>query len=121
MMPESGQVGDFIGGVVGTVFSLAGFFILVLTLTEQTKFANKERFESKFIDLLKLHRENVKELEKDNVSGRKEFHLIFKQFLDCREDMKPVFRRLTENRIYEPTYLAEIKGKLEHTNKNIDL
>lgn len=120
-MPESGQVGDFIGGVIGTVFSLAGFFILVLTLTEQTKFANKERFESKFFDLLKLHRENVKELEKDNVSGRKEFHLIFKQFLDCREDMKPVFRRLTENRIYEPTYLAEIKGKLEHTNKNIDL
>lgn len=121
LLPETGQVGDFIGGVVGTIFSLAGFFILVLTLTEQTKFANKERFESKFFDLLKLHRENVRELEKDNISGRKEFHIIFKQFLDCREDMKPVFRRLTENSIYEKKYLDELKGKLALTNNNIDL
>ena len=121
LLTETGQVGDFIGGVVGTVFSLAGFFIIVLTLSEQTNFANKERFESKFFDLLKLHRENVQELEKDNVSGRKELQRIFMQFLDCREDMKPVFRRKTENAIYDPQYLKQLKEKLKLTNENINL
>ena len=44
MLKETGYVGSFIGGVVGTIFSLGGFFILILTLSEQTKFANKERW-----------------------------------------------------------------------------
>ena len=121
LLPETGQIGDFVGGVVGTIFMLAGFFILVLTLSEQTKFANKERFESKFFDLLKLHRENVRELEKDNVSGRKEFHKIFLQFLNCREDMKPAFKGTTEDKIYEKQYLTELKEKLSQTNGKIDL
>lgn len=121
MLKETGYVGSFIGGVVGTIFSLGGFFILILTLSEQTKFANKERFESKFFDLVKLHRENVRELEKDNTSGRKEFHKIFLQFLDCREDMKPVFRRARENHIYEDQYAKELKKQLLFTNKDIDI
>jgi hypothetical protein len=91
-----------------------------LTLSEQTKFASKERFESKFFDLLKLHRENVRELEKDNTSGRKEFHLILKQFLDCREDMTPAFRKISENQIYEKSYLNDLKQRLAYTNKEID-
>ena len=121
LMPETGQVGDFIGGVVGTIFSLAGFFMLLLTLSEQTKFAKTERFESKFFDLLKLHRENVKEMGSNELSGRKEFHNIFLQFLECREELKPVFKRKTLNNIYESEYLTELENKFSKTNKNIDL
>ncbi|WP_034891686.1 putative phage abortive infection protein [Gillisia sp. Hel_I_29] len=121
LLKETAYVGNFIGGVVGTFFSLGGFFILILTLSEQTKFAHKERFESKFFDLVKLHRENVRELEKDNTSGRKEFHKIFLQFLECREDMKPVFRRANENTIYEKKYADELREKFNLTNENINL
>ncbi len=121
LLNETGLVGDFVGGVIGTIFSLAGFFLLVLTLNEQNNFANKERFESKFFDLLKLHRENVRELEKDNVSGRKEFHLIFKQFLECRDDLKPVFRKANKNDIYETTYIQFLESNLKQVNKNIDI
>jgi len=121
LLDKTGQVGDFIGGVIGTIFTLAGFLVLVLTLLEQTSFASKERFESKFFELLKLHRENVKELEADNLSGRKEYHNIFMQFLNCREDLKPVFSRQNINHIYEPEFLNNIESKLKLTHPSIDL
>lgn len=121
LMTETGQVGDFIGGVVGTFFSLAGFLILILTLNEQTKFTTKERFESKFFDLLKLHRENIKELETDSKSGRKELHDIFAQFLKCRQESIIFFKRKKEEHIYEESYLTELKKSLNDTNPNIDM
>ncbi|MFN7839569.1 MAG: hypothetical protein ACK5QG_16505, partial [Bacteroidota bacterium] len=58
--PTTGQFGDFIGGVVGTIISGAGFIFLYLTLSEQReaienqkKSHQHERFESKFFELLK--------------------------------------------------------------------
>ena len=42
----TGQVGDFIGGVIGTIFSGAGFYFLYVTLVEQRKAFVKERFEA---------------------------------------------------------------------------
>lgn len=121
LMTETGQVGDFIGGVVGTFFSLGGFLILILTLNEQTKFASKERFESKFFDLLKLHRENIKELETDSKSGRKELHDIFAQFLKCRQESIIFFKRKKEANIYEESYLNELKDSLNVFNSSIDM
>jgi len=120
LMAETGQVGDFIGGVVGTFFSLAGFLILILTLTEQTKFAIKERFESKFFDLLKLHRENIKEMETESKSGRKELHDIFSQFLKCRQETILFFKRKKEEHIYNADYLIKLKKSLSITNSEID-
>lgn len=120
-MSGTGQVGDFIGGVVGTFFSLAGFLILILTLSEQIKFANKERFESKFFDLLKLHRENIQEMNSGSKSGRKELHEIFGQFLKCREECMFFFKRKKNYHIYQDEYILKIKKSLEKTNPDIDL
>src|SRR5687768_9418480 len=70
----TGQIGDFIGGVVGTIISGAGFYFLYLTLRghriafeEQGKAFERERLESKFFDLIKMHRENVAELKYSTV------------------------------------------------------
>ena len=120
-MPATGQVGDFIGGVVGTFFSLAGFLILILTLSEQIKFANKERFESKFFDLLKLHRENIQEMQSGNKNGRKELQDIFSQFLKCKQESMFFFKRKKCYHIYQDQYLIKLKESLNSTNSNIDL
>lgn len=55
-----GQYGDFIGGFVGSLFSLAGFFMLYLTLKSQQYAIKKqdwetrmESFETTFFNLLK--------------------------------------------------------------------
>lgn len=58
-----GAFGDFIAGVVGTFFSLAGFFLLYLTLKDQRENFHKERLESNFFEMIKFHRDNVNEME----------------------------------------------------------
>lgn len=122
LLNETSHVGSFIGGVVGTMFSFAGFLILVLTLNDQNKSDQKERFESKFFDLLRLHRENVKELEEGNgSSGRKELRDIFMEVLKCKEDLITVFSKRKVENIYTPEYLISIQDKLALTNPSINL
>lgn len=62
-LDNSAKVGDFIGGVVGVLFSLAGVFLLVLTFAEQRNAFKKERFEARYFELLKIHLSNVSEFE----------------------------------------------------------
>ena len=57
--------GSFIGGFAGSLFSLAGFFLLYLTLRTQRedmniqkKSAERDRFENRFFELLKIHQHN---------------------------------------------------------------
>jgi len=121
LMAETGQVGDFIGGIVGTIFSLAGFLILILTLSEQTKFVYKERFESKFFDLLKIHRENIQEMSSNSKSGRKELHDIFSQFLKCKQEIMFFFKKKKDYHIYKNDYLSKLRESLIITNKDINV
>lgn len=75
------KIGDYIGGIVGTLFSLAGFFLLYLTFQKQRESFERERFESKFFDLLRIHRDNVTEFNiADRVHGRKCFVQMLNEF-----------------------------------------
>ncbi len=122
LLNDTSHVGNFIGGVVGTMFSFAGFLILVLTLNDQNKSTQKERFESKFFDLLRLHRENVKELEEgNNSSGRKELRDIFMEVLKCKEDLITVFSKRKIEQVYTQSYLQSFQQKLSQTNPDINL
>jgi hypothetical protein len=122
----TGQVGDFIGGVVGTLFSLSAFLVLLLTLSEQSNATYFERFESKFFELVKFHRENTHYLtytafEKNNLddseekvqsrtfASRQVFRAIFDQFMECRNELKPFFRNLNETDIFTPTYYIKLR------------
>lgn len=118
---KTGQVGDFIGGVVGTVISAAGFYFLYLTFNEQRKSFEKERLESKFFDLVKLHRDNVAELSFDGVKSSKDedslfienrnyigksvFKVIFNQFILCKNELTPFMRR---KKMFLPKYEKEL-------------
>ena len=61
-MNVTGGIGDFIGGTVGAVFSLASALLVVLTLREQEDQNRKDRFAQSFYEMLHLHRENVANL-----------------------------------------------------------
>lgn len=85
---DTGQIGDTIGGITSPLISLLGAIITFLAFWIQVK-ANKvqteqfdkqdisskrERFETKFYDLLKIHRDNISEFNiEDKVRGRKCF------------------------------------------------
>jgi len=92
----TGQFGDFIGGVVGTIFALAGTLLIFLTFNEQVKQNKREAFESAFFEMIRLYRQNVTELtyEKfvsnklDKAENRKVFRHIFQEFLECFREVK---------------------------------
>jgi hypothetical protein len=88
-----GQYGDFIGGLLGTVFTIFGFIILIisffqqrdqfrqlfneqrnqfneLTREQRQQFQN-ERFESRLFEMIKYHRENVNEMYTPNTENGK--------------------------------------------------
>ena len=128
-MDATGQIGDFIGGVVGTIFSLVGVLLLFITLRDQRETFKKERFETLFFDLLKIHRENVDELKKSptigesttDYEGRKVIQLIVSNILECREEVKIFFRKKTENNIYEHEYASKLRKTFSSSNPNVDL
>lgn len=59
-----GQYGSLSAGFIGSIFSLAGFLLLFETLIQQQKLFNKQQFENKFFELLKLHSENLIQIKK---------------------------------------------------------
>jgi hypothetical protein len=137
----TGQIGDFIGGVVGTIISGAGFYFLYLTLRaqriafeEQGKAFERERLESKFFDLVKMHRDNVAELKYNGVEfiesdtshkfrsrqyeGKRVFTAILGQFIHCWNELKPFFKR--EERIFERQYKSELEVNPKIIENKID-
>ena len=108
----SGQLGDFLGGVVGSLFSLAGTLLMVLTFKEQSKQNKIESFEMKFNEMLHLHKENVNEIHVGDDSGRKAIETLFYQ-------LRNIYI-LTENAINEiekRSLLNEDKEKTEKLDK----
>lgn len=58
-----GQFGDFIGGTLGSIFSLISVMLVVWTFKTQNKTSETQRFNDLFFELIKLYQEQEKELE----------------------------------------------------------
>ena len=99
---DTGQIGDTIGGITGPFIALLAalltffaFWVQYRSNIAQTKQFKKQdkdtkidRFENKFFELLRLHRNNVSEISisysgKEVVSGRKAFVSMFHEFKFC--------------------------------------
>lgn len=113
----TGQFGDFIGGFLGTVINGAAFYFLYLTLNEQRKSTEKQSFETKFYELIHLHRENVNELRytKNNMTAesRKVFRVIVEEFVECLHEVKRFSKMYPNLEVLQPAY----KIKLEQIAK----
>ena len=85
--PEAaGQLGAFVGGYVGPIFSLIGVFLLFMTLKSQSKASELDHFENRYFELLKMHRDNVSDLQIQGAHGRKLFVLLLRE-LRCALDI----------------------------------
>ena len=77
-----GQYGDVVGGFVGTIVALVGVLLLFETLKEQRRTYTKQQVETRFFELLKLHRDNVTEMHSKGNEGRNVFIDIKDEFHD---------------------------------------
>ncbi len=133
----SGLTGDFIGGVIGTVFSAGAFLLMYLTLHVQQTNARKDQIENRFFRLVELHRKNVEEMEfdasgqlfdPDTVSvenkihkGKAVFHVVFKQMTACRNELLPFFKYNNDDVIYELEYYNQLKKMPFVIENKVDL
>jgi hypothetical protein len=86
----AGQLGDFVGGYVGTLFGLLSVLLLVHTLRAQRASTTQQNFESKYFTLLQLHRENLNEFQLGKATGRKVFVLMLREFREVVPHVKAV-------------------------------
>lgn len=91
MYDKTGPIGDTFGGIVGPFVALVAALLTFLAFYIQYR-ANElqrrdlkiERFENKYFELIKLHKENVKEINIiGRYNGRKSFVYMFNEFRLC--------------------------------------
>ncbi len=138
-MSSTAQVGDFIGGTIGTILAFISVLFLYITLRNQRISNSKERFENNFFELLKLYRDNVAEIEIpsallkmrnyegiEKLKGRNAFseihHLILLVYLLCKkyfEDNELENEIDLERELPNIAYLIVFFGTDNILNKNV--
>lgn len=126
-MDVTGEIGEFIGGVVGTLFALSGTLLIYLTFREQNAQNKREAFESAFFEMIRLHRENVSELKYSKSNGvelitsenRKVFKIIFSEFFECFHEVSKFYRGV--DNILTEVYQAQLRSITERINAEIEL
>lgn len=125
----TGQFGDFIGGVVGTFFALAGTLLIFLTFREQTNENKRIAFESSFFEMIRNHRENINELRyrkyKKNseilYENRQVIRIIFEEFIECYREVTKFSNSKDINDYLNPKYAKKLKKITASINPKINL
>lgn len=93
----TGPIGDFAGGVFGTVLSFISILLVLLTMREQREQYQRDRFVQTFYEMLHIHNDNVKGLSirKDN----KDYigHEVFSVFINRYNELYRIVRSYTDN------------------------
>jgi hypothetical protein len=79
------KLGSTVAGLVGPLFSLTGILLIVVTLISQRDMFKLQQFETKYFELIKIHRENVNNLKKlistgSTWTGGQVFEEIYNEF-----------------------------------------
>lgn len=120
----TGQFGDFVGGVIGTLFALSGTFLIFLTFQEQANANKRSAFEAVFFEMIRLHRENVSELRyrKFNSSNNEQYEnrqvmrIIFQDFIECYREVSKFSNSKNPSDYIMPKHLAKLQ-KIISSNK----
>ena len=76
---KTGQFGDYIGGVVGTVFALAGTILVFASFKQQQQRNTIESFEKNYFEMIRVHEDIVKDMNYGGKSSRDVFTLAIEQ------------------------------------------
>ncbi len=90
--------GDFIGGFVGTIFSIMSILLLIYTILHQNREARKSSLETNFFRMIDYHNQNVNQLTVPNLDVTKSDHSAgrraFVQFKIQIHKLFPIVRKI---------------------------
>lgn len=107
--PTTGQIGDTFGGTLGPIIAVFAAYLTFLAFwiqfwanEQQRRDIRIERFENKFYEMLRLHKENLHETSIGGYDGkkvelRKAFVSMYKEFRYCYVVTKLEYDRLKIN------------------------
>ena len=125
----TGQFGDFVGGVIGTFFALAGTLLIYLSFREQTNENKRNAFESSFFEMMRVYRDNINEFRyrkyKDNeyivYENRQVIREIFEEFIECYREVRKFSNSKEINDYLTPKYAEKLKTIKDKINPKINL
>lgn len=91
---KSGQLGDFVGGYLGTAAVILSIGVLWASFKQSRKSEAKLEFERMYFEMLRFHRENTSELVLDQLHGRRIFIFLVRELRLAREALIVVNDRL---------------------------
>lgn len=145
----TGQVGDFFGGVIGTLVAAFGSILIYMSFRAQSQAQQKQhqqfeatstaqkktdadqrtefmkaQIENRFIALIQLHKENLKfisfETEEKKYFGREAISKIVEHIELCYKEIEPFFTTEPIDNIYISDYKNVCSKILSHRN-SLDL
>lgn len=128
---ETGNIGDFVGGVVGTIFSLVSVVLLILTLTDQFHQYKLDRFGQTFYEMLHIHNDNITSMslkDIDNTTGRDvfsklvlQYEVIFDMVQGCFNNILSINSLSAKDNEDQKDKLDKMKTYLKSQNKAVRL
>lgn len=124
---NTGQIGDFFGGIVGTFVAGIGSLLLYITFKSQQKEFINSQIESRFFELLKLHKENLTNIVYENeaddkspkLKDRKAIQFIIGQVESCFREIGRFFDDKKIGDILQDEFLTKSQ-KLFNNRSAID-
>jgi len=140
---DTGEIGDTIGGTMTPFIGIAAAFLTFLAFwiqkkandqqradfTTQLKKNNLDAFETKFFELIRLHRDNISELNYSKSDGtishksinRKVFRVIFQEFIECYREVTKFSRFTAIGNILNPKYKERLESIIIRKNLKCDI
>src|SRR5690606_36324271 len=89
----------------GTIFALVSVVFLYSTLKNQREASTIEKFETKFFELIKMHRENVAEIGIGKDFGKKIFVMMIREFREIQKITKEIAEKQNQKYNQEETFI----------------
>lgn len=89
-----GNIGSFIGGIIGPITALFSVILLVITFSHQKKSFLKAQIEARVFELLKIHKQNVADIRQQYQAEKKELESDY--FESVFNEFNTIYKRVSE-------------------------
>lgn len=120
---KTGQFGDYVGGVIGTIFALAGTILVYASFVNQQKRNTKESFELAYFEMLKIHEEIVSDMSYLDLHSRDVFPKVISELRELYESVYKSLESIKESARNHKIHNSNITDDTLYTylDKDMDL